>query len=526
MPVTDLAGLFVLCPDRARIAAIQSAEGSYYFSAAFEAVLRKHGYIDVRSLAALPADGADCGFVSRSTPWLPALAGKALVFEGPLDRSVCHELGLDPQDRQADEWTARDTSNWTWQFCYSQFSVKRIPRFRWSRRTEAKPFRCADPRWNKSDVSCQTFERATGWQTLLELRDPTTHTWHPVAIKRDNTLVFGLPMFDWLVYEHCFPPLADGGYYAFGRLANAEAIGGWLLGHAGAMFIGCGARLLRAGHWPAGHRSAFTLRHDYDRPINHHTHGRIMNLYAELAVKSSWFWLNRHHRASQVREILARGHEVALHSEAHSEREFVREQRVFTTNTGVKSKGVTAHGGRGAPGYLGYTSNKWALRAGCAYGEMLGKGYLWPICLVRVDAGIPEPVELMLPPPHYSLDLSTDPGGHDLDNLLRLVPECLGRGGYVIVMNHPDIHFAQLEYLLRTIDLRSAWRATLAETMSWTRVTKFRSDVQRADDRATLILSEPLRWPFEIRITSAETTRSLVMPPGQIEMVLGSSRLH
>ena len=59
------------------------------------------------------------------------------------------------------------------------------------------------------------------------------------------------------------------------------------------------------------------------------------------------------------------------------------------------------------------------------------------------------------------------PDGHQLENLSRDIPIALRNMEHVTLMNHPDIHWAELKLLLNNINFASVWKATINDVMSF-----------------------------------------------------------
>jgi hypothetical protein len=491
---------------------IQRAEGSYYFSAAFGAVLRKYGYIGEKTVHGVAAGGY--GFVCRNTPWSDEWAHSALVLEGPLHNTVTETLGIKAQSLVQPEFKVRELGNGgIWALRYSTFRVRRIPE-RGNEQSLPFRFHCSDPLWNKNAFSVQHFLCGADWQPVLEVHDDSEGRWYPMAVRRRNLLLLGAPLLDIAAFEHTFPPLCDAGYYNMEHASQASGICNWLFGVAQKLFLDNDQELVRCLPWPDGHTAALSIRHDYDRKITDDQHARILRFYASSAVKSTWFWLNRNYQRAQIKSTIQDGHEVALHSEAKSDDQFRAEVDDFIARAGLRPQGVTAHGGAGAIGYLGHASMVRTRSLGCLYGEILGRGYDWPHGMIGVVNGYPESFDLVIPPPHLSLDLSTKPEGHNLVALCERVPATLAKGAYCIVMNHPDIHVAELEALITSLDLRSVWKATLAEVARWTRVLAITSEVRGGTSGFMLMLREPLPKTARLEVVRASGRRTVLVEKG------------
>ena len=62
---------------------------------------------------------------------------------------------------------------------------------------------------------------------------------------------------------------------------------------------------------------------------------------------------------------------------------------------------------------------------------------------------------------------STKADGHQLEKLSHSIPIALRNMEHVTLMNHPDIHWAELKCLLNGINFESVWKETINNVMSF-----------------------------------------------------------
>ena len=465
-------------PLRRDILKIQAAEQAYYWSACAAGFLRKHGLIAV-SGAVSGRRAPGFSIVTRRARHRPG--AEPACFEGPLTPDVASSLGIEVREHTAEAVTLITTTGRTLgRMSYPRLTVRRKPR-RKGEQSEPYPHVSDDPYWNNRLISCQELKAGEPWKVIAHARLDGNSPLVPIAVSDGRRLVLGLPLFDLIGYAHCLAPL-DVGLNKIEDRSDPFPAECWFIDQLISHAIDGGQWVLRAADWPRGFRSALTVRHDYDRIISDEGLADLLKFYEDRGIRSSWGFLVSHGRADHARRLVARGHEVLLHTVADSRKAFAAETRTLRRSTGIRVSGYTSHGGLGAAGYLGETQFHWAERCGMLYGEILQKPNHLPSRALAIRRGTPCLTRLVLPVFHVGMDENTKPDGHRLEHLCKTVPARLAAGDYVVLMNHPDIHIPQLKELLGAVDLSTTWSTTLHDVAAWTDVAKFRSRVRRRRD--------------------------------------------
>jgi len=486
---------------RAAEARLARREPAFCWSACAEAIFRKHGIVGVRTRSE-GEDGADGPVYPVRVRGLGAPNGPAMV-EGPLDPTVARLLGLGVRGERTSSAVVSDADGRPLgRLAYPEFRVRRIP-VRRGERSEPVGFVSEDPRWNYGDLQISVLEAGGAWSPLAYARLEGSEERVVVAVSDGRSIVWGLPILDVLAASHAFPPL-DAGYFAHERTADAFRLEGWLVDEVAAHARRCGVATVRVGRWPPGQRAAFTVREDYDRPIDDAAASELLELFARHGVRSTWCFLAARIDRPLVARLVAAGHEVALHTEAKTHLQFAAEVRRFVDETSIRPRGYTAHGGLGAGGNLGERQFRWALAQGMEYGELLGRANRLPhAALLGLGArGVVSP--LALPATHRSLDAGTEPGAHHLEALQARLPEEIDRGEHVCVMNHPDVHRPELAALLRDLDLRDVWRASYAEVATWFLRSKAAARVAIDGEGWTIAFPAGLPEAAEVEVVTPE----------------------
>jgi hypothetical protein len=437
-------------PEPQAVQRIQARQGSYYFSAAADVVLRKLGL--------LTSDEGPL-IVTREVEGNRFPPGQAALFEGPLSDSAAEALAVRTRPERTRSLALTDEAGRSLgDLVYTQTTVRRIPSSP-KERSEPYPFRSEDPLWNVGDFEFQSLASDSGRPFLFATGDDGRR--REVGIRFEGYAVLGVPILDVLVQHHCSPPY-DVGYYDTVVYSDLIELEEWLL----RTLSDLGSRPPEP-IWPASFRAALTVRHDYDRPIGLRDVEPLLGFYSERRIRSTWFWRLSRSDPEQVEAVRSAGHEVALHSEAGTEADFLDEIDRFENRFGFSPLGYSAHGGIPAPGHLGLRQYEWAERAGLRYGEMLTGRSLLPHQAVVIRGGAPAGSELVLPAQHRSLDRTMAPDGHNYETLLPQARWALAAGKQLVLMNHPDIHRDVLERFLDDLDLDGVWSPTLADAVAW-----------------------------------------------------------
>jgi hypothetical protein len=521
--------MLVVLPPSTEPSAAHPAEGARFGRLA-ETLLRKHGWISVRT-GPLADAAREFAIAPRGTD-LPA--GVAGVAEGPLSERVLGRFGIGARAGRATEMAIlTPDGEYLGRVVWPALDVRVIPATR-GVVSEPYPFRSADERWNAEAFPWQELEPSASFRPVL-LGQPIERgegvrpdAAVPIALSDGETLLLGAPLLELSLVAAAFPPL-DAGYWAHTRCGQTLGIEAWIADVIGTMVLASGRSGVRVRRWPEGFDAALTIRHDYDRLIPAATRDALIATYAELGARSSWgFLIDKAPRADAER-LEAAGHEVMLHSVAGSPERLRAEIESLHASTGCRALGCTSHGGLGAPGYLGGHHFGWGQACGFSYAELLGRPIGLPMPAITLDDAGPVALEVILPSPHHSLDLNTKPEGHALASLRSSVPAALARGEHVVVMNHPDIHLAELFELLRGLPRGlpggRIWHVTYRDLVAWVRAAKFnaRAVAQPSGGFASLHFGAPIEEPTVVEVIADRMRRSLVAPRGARSVALNHS---
>lgn len=507
-------------PPDSLVRSVQNDEGRFYFSAAFDAILRKYGLILSGVHPATRAERGEFGFVARGTGWDNAFQSLPLVFEGPLAASVSAALRTSAHVYACEQLDIYDDGGkHLGMLRFNRVSLRRIPASR-TQQSDPYPFHAEDSRWTPQRFEFHAFDPASTEQPVLWGVD-STGTCHLIGLRGTSHLVIGAPVFDLMVQHHVMPPYPDG-YYARISASDLEPLERWLLTQAHALFRQSGCITAALGRWPHSMRACLTVRQDFDRPL----HGdnpkirqrraeisRLLSCYADRGIKSTWFWRVASYNQDLVTQTITAGHEVGLHSEAFNYNQWSDELRFLRDTAQVSIDGYTAHGGVGAAGYLGQHQILWSLETRMVYGEMLGGNSTLPTRAIVIENEVPTVSLLILPGQHRGIDLTTQPDGHCLETLRPETHAALGAGQHCVIMHHPDIHVEQMMQLMDTLDLDGVWRATMREVANWALA---RNGVYRKDGTRSMSLTwgQPLPYSATLSIGHGDNAHSVVLPQG------------
>lgn len=487
----------------------QEIDGRFYFSAGFGSIMAKHGLV--------PGAGSDFGIATRFVPWTTAVAGKPFFFEGPLHPTVLEQMGLAATVSDSDElWLTDAAGRDLGRVVFARALLRRIP-VKWEDRRGPYLFNPEDKRWVPERFEYQSFQPGDGDEPLLWARGADGKR-ELAAVRRGAQIFCGLPLLDVMVQHVTAPPYPDG-YWTMHRFSDMEPLEAWLVARMEEMCRRSDRKLVRLGVWPYPFRSAFSVRHDYDRALMGWTRKmslqkynilRLLRVYRRYGVKSTWFWRVLSWNALMVRLVRWSGQEVALHTEAGEKEAFRQEVAFFRRTFGLEMAGYTAHGGAGSKGYIGLPQIEWAVEAGYRYGELLGHGNTIPVQAVVVQDDAVRPAPLAMPAVHRGLDVSNKPGGHRLGELLSDAQARLKRGEYCVVMNHPDLHTDALIELIETLDFSGVWHATMHDVANWFLV-KASAHRYEHGDKVALRFSEAPSHPTSVYVNGELAS---VLPAG------------
>jgi len=372
-----------------------------------------------------------------------------------------------------------------------------------------EPTKFQDPFAITDEMSLQLLSCPEGWTTLAEARFPDDENWYPVAATDGERLLCGAPLFALCIRRHWMPPMRHG-YYALRRKPVPHTVELWLVSLIGSLAEARSLPVARLETWPSGFTSALTIRHDHDRPMEDEAIDQLLDFYDSCGLKASWGFRTSLLPTSQIAKAAAAGHEITLHAETADSRGLQREIDAITRVTGIRPRGVTSHGGRGAVGHLGQTYFEAAEAAGMEHADILSRNNMYPHPAVIARRRCVESAGIMLTALHNSLDTGTAPDAHALHILQERVPVRLQEGQHVTIMNHPDVHLDQLRKLLMTLDMTRVWKVTHATAVDWFRTVHYGADVMWSGGEIGLRFPRPVPMNVGLHVGG----KAYVIPAG------------
>ena len=477
----------LLKPGADAIAAMQAGDRRFYFSGAAELLLAKHGVMSGPGGAVL---------ATRGTPW-PGGSGVRGLLEGPLHPTVLSHIGLTATTQHARSlhvYLADGT--WLADLRFNRPQLRRIPPV--GSKAPSQPFDWApaDPRWLPADFAWQALD---GPGTPVLLADAGDGDRRVVARRVGDVVALGIPLLDLAVQHHAAPPY-EAGYMSMQESSDLEAAERFLLDMATELDLACGVPSVRLAPWPHPYRSALTIRHDFDRKMDGLTPGAIrlrhgvdllLEGYGRHGLRATWFWRVFSFNAALIDRVARAGHEIALHTDTPGgSRSEIDAEVAFFAGRGVDLRGVTAHGGAGSIGYVGTAQLEAALAHGMVYGELAGANTTLPAFAFALRGDTPGIVQLVVPAQHLSLDKTTKPEDHWLEEVLARADELLRLGGHAVVMNHPDIHVDQMLELCSRIPKEGVWPASMLDVATWFRSSRSARLIAASGDAAEIVFDE------------------------------------
>ncbi len=392
--------------------------------------------------------------------------------DGPVDLAALGRLGIAAEPRTAASVEVR----------FADGGLRgQLTHTRWLLRSTdgggagGEPYRLKSQAPWRAEVRYQSLRAPASWRAVLYARKPGGGE-DIVGVSDGARLVLGVPLLDVLGSQMAWPAFDDR-YHAVDSPTVSPAIERWLIEILREHALRGGVPWLAIERWPADAKWALTVRHDYDRLLTDAQIRALLRLYERLGIRSTWYLLRDRTIGHQARLLRMHGHEVALHTTAWNASEFQDEVMRLKTETGLPIRGLTAHGGEGG-GFLGDRHIEWACAAGMVHGETIGRMSGLPYLAHHASPGGVKPTGLVLMPTHRSLDAGTAPDKHYLARTLEVQRQTSDDGDHLVLMNHPDVHRAELLEVLERAPLRSAWRCTAQEMADWTLAAKYSSQWQ------------------------------------------------
>ncbi len=500
--------LFLPRPDE--ISAIQEREQRWYFSAAADVVLRRHGVV-TNERNAQPS-----GFVGRQTPWRDEFADRPLVFEGPVHESVLEHFGVRADDHDAESLSTRVADG----RAPSRLSYPQ-PRPAVRDRAAEVPVESTDPKWDVRTFIYQEFLGEGHASPVLLGGEDFDRLGRVIGVRVGPAILLGVPILDLMARTDAMPPYARGYSGLEGRydITDLEV---WLVEVAEALLVAHGQVAWRLRRWPHPFTWAITIRHDVDRPLHlpartlppfgklryRREIRRRLLLYRHLGLRSTWFWLRSTAHGETMRRVVSEGHEIGLHTEAPSLEDLRAELAAVSAACGEPVAGMSAHGAEEAPGHLGTHHLEWAAAAELEYGERIGGGYFVGPAITLED-GSPSSMPMMLPGQHIGIETGTHRRDTNIDRATAWLNRVIEKGGHAVVMNHPDVHYRTLRTLLGARH-DDAWSATLADVCRWARSVQgaVRTEADHVEFRC------PLPEQALLVVSASDAVKEIVLPAG------------
>jgi hypothetical protein len=285
------------------------------------------------------------------------------------------------------------------------------------------------------------------------------------AASRGRLLVSRVPLLRALL-EGFLVPEVGAPIRRFGGCRSREALEIGLL-HAWACIAGRhGLPLVTREPWPEGVSHVLSLRLDYDRPVPGPAWEAFLAWQRRIGLRASWYFLGATVDSSRMAQLAAEGHELALHYrrvDVHGASDIGR-VRQAVESAGARLVGATCHGGN----YQAATDLRWLAESGLAYSEQLGRCSFLPYHGLMQDGSWSR---MLMAARHVSVDVSLTPPRADLTYMLRTHQSRRRMQGHTVVMNHPDINFAETREAVDRCGGAGTEYWTQAEALSWRRAS-------------------------------------------------------
>lgn len=356
----------------------------------------------------------------------------------------------------------------------------------------------------------------TDGQALAEVLGPEGR--RAGLVQRGRFVSSSFQVLSWLVHQHTMPPLE---LPLFDCPSQESMILEWLVfGIFERMLVDAGRAALRVHAWPWDKRYCLTLRHDVDRLPEEAQLDLLLGLAREQQLGVTWFWIADRLSEPQITRQVQAGQEIALHAvdTANKDEEKRLLEEVLAGQAQVH--GESLHVG-GSDYWRGAGSVQASAAAGLAYGEFV------PTILDLPYAGFPilrsdGTVDVIEGPVGITQTASTDsiPGQTRKATFisdLELIDERARNGGYVCLLNHPDMNFDKLRGWLAALPDCGRLDWTCRQVAAWWHAThrKAALRVQRVQgDPATLV------YQLTSRSRLVDLELRLIAMPGTVTAVM------
>ena len=475
--------------------AIFSREGRGYWAQALPLVLEKYGYVGV-DLAGPESltdprvfERYDAVLVARlpAGTWTESLAERAVdgragvLSEGPLPAPLAVALGVRPGRRPSDHDGQLVVVDPRLREAASAFGVAAGGRIVASRGAAATRAPASEWRalgsvpldgeqaaaWKKRSWDVAHLRAEDGTEVLAEWRTRgSRQDCFPAIVRRGGLVGCAFGFFGFLGQIHTSEPYEDGEIRRTDTMPGAEAV---LLGLVDELHRYAHATRARILPWPRGKRWVRNVRHDVDRPLKSHQARDVLGRHSRLGTRATWYWLARHATPESVQTVARDdAHEIALHTEHVWDAGGHEELQTVAAAAQVPIRGSSAHGGTASFRYQGAPNLLWADRHNLLYTELLQHRDFHPHRFPALERdGRIKPLGPLCLPHHESLDRSTRPGDVADDRIRIAADKWRDAGGFLQVMNHPDINIRGLFQLLEDISCDGCLEWTAGEAADW-----------------------------------------------------------
>ncbi len=492
-------------------------EGRVDWSASLPLVLEKHGYLGVasRPWSVLRDRSAWTEFdgivIARQADeaWRPELVEalaegpRPVLIEGPVPQPLRDALGIrtaEPADPEGvlaatDPGLAGAAAS----FGASRTGRLGSPTARHVPRDPSMDWRVLDvpvtepqaDAWNRRGWVAERWAVDPGTEVLAEWRPAQSGPRSPAIVRRGHLIATALSLFAALTQAHTAEPWSGEEFRSSPRSLGVEFL---LLALLDEMYRSAGLVRPRVLPWPRGGRWAMNVRHDFDRPLPPFRVADALARHNAAGTAATWYWRSRHLRwrrgqlRQRVRPALNRKalRLVAAHPRMevahHTERPWAgaeKERRAIERVVGQPILGTSAHGDPSCFRFQGAPNLLWAEQQRLLYTEFLERSHygLHRFATLRPD-GVVAPLRVLCLPHHESLDRSIDPESADEARIATAAEAFSSVGGFLQVMNHPDINLDALFRVISELPAEGRLDWTAARAADWWRRSHVRDHLQ------------------------------------------------
>jgi|GEM_PF-3710411 len=453
---------FIKFPSDSEIKKIQSHEKAPFWSKCVESFLRKHGLVAIDT-----AYKEKFCIITRGSKQKSHSTAIIECDSQPMNHSSFEEI-----TQKSEIINLYDgNNNYIGSFGYPKIRLRHIPP-RGTAYKEPYDFISNESFHRHAPIKWKSFQ-GNNLKVHAYASTPENENLVPCIIENSEKIFFGIPFFDLIGAAASFPPL-DEGYYDTLIPAVSFVVESFVFKIIENYLRTQKIPYVKSKLWPDSFQSCFTIRHDYDRPISLTKIFLIFLFYKINKIKTSFGFLSSNIPKFHPSIVRFFKQEINLHSAAHDYKSFCNEFNFVEKTTESSICGITSHGGQGAKGWLGDNQYEWIEKKALYYGEILGRQSGLPQPVNRIGKNCtPETSKIWVPASHISIDAGMKKEQHYLDDLLVSIPISLKRGEQVVLMSHPDIHMREVFALIKSLNKKTVWKATILEVLKWTKGTRY-----------------------------------------------------